>query len=191
MVLYTDGLVERRGRSIDDGLERLRARAPQAPATSGRWCRAIIEHMVPVERPDDIAVIAASLPLLPDELVSRWPAEKEALLSVRRLVRRWLHGRGAGEEETYDITVACQEACANAVEHAYAPGPAVVRRRGLAPGRPRPCDRPRRRPLAWPRGSQPRRGLPLMRALMELVEVQHTRRTARSSSSNARSARAP
>jgi GAF domain-containing protein/anti-sigma regulatory factor (Ser/Thr protein kinase) len=173
VVLYTDGLVERRGRSIDDGLERLRTCATGA-GDVGALVSAIIEHMVPVERPDDIAVIAASLPLLPDELVSRWPAEKEALVSVRRLLRRWLHGRGAGEHETYDITVACQEACANAVEHAYGPGRRwfdveASHRDGHVRLTVRDGGRWRE-----PRGSNRGRGLPLMRALMELVEVQHT-----------------
>ena len=41
---------------------------------------------------------------------------------MRQLLRRWLRAHGAGEDEIYDITVACQEACANAVEHAYGPG---------------------------------------------------------------------
>ena len=30
--------------------------------------------------------------------------------------------RGASEQQAYDIIVATQEACANAVEHAYGPG---------------------------------------------------------------------
>ena len=119
-------------------------------------------------------MIAARLPPLPDELVSRWPADSDVLASVRRLLRRWLRTRGATEEETYDITVACQEACANAVEHAYGPGAAVVRRRGqlIVTARIRLTVRDGGRWRA-PRGTHRGRGLPLMRALMETVDVQH------------------
>ncbi len=41
---------------------------------------------------------------------------------MRPLLRRWLARWGAAEDEIYDIIVAVQEASANAVEHAYAPG---------------------------------------------------------------------
>ena len=92
---------------------------------------------------------------------------------MRPLLRRWLLVHGAGEDEIYDITVAVQEACANAVEHAYAPGAAtydveasvddgvvsfVVRDHGR-----------------WraPRGTHRGRGITMMRALMESVDVTH------------------
>ena len=44
---------------------------------------------------------------------------------MRPLLRRWLAAHGADDDEIYDITVAVQEASANAVEHAYAPGTAT------------------------------------------------------------------
>ena len=49
------------------------------------------------------------------------PADPDELSGLRRLLGRWLHVVGAGPEEAYDVTVACTEACANAVEHAYSP----------------------------------------------------------------------
>jgi len=87
------------------------------------------------------------------------------------MLRRWLLRWGAAEEEIYDFTVAATEAAANAVEHAYAPGKATfelearhddgvvtltVRDRG-----------------SWraPRGNHRGRGLAIMRALMEDVDV--------------------
>ena len=69
--------------------------------------------------------------------------------------------------------VACQEACANAVEHAYGPGHAhfdVVAVHREAKIRVIVRDRGRWRP---PRGSHRGRGLPLMKALMESVDVEH------------------
>jgi anti-sigma regulatory factor (Ser/Thr protein kinase) len=43
---------------------------------------------------------------------------------VRRIIRRWLRERGAKGDDVNEITLAVGEACANAVEHAYSPGPA-------------------------------------------------------------------
>jgi anti-sigma regulatory factor (Ser/Thr protein kinase) len=113
------------------------------------------------------------MPPLQDDLRTTWPATSETLVSVRRLLRRWLVYHGAGEEEMYDIVVACQEACANAVEHAYGPGHAhfeVEAEHRAARIRVIVRDRGRWRP---PRGSHRGRGLALMRALMESVDVEH------------------
>jgi GAF domain-containing protein/anti-sigma regulatory factor (Ser/Thr protein kinase) len=175
VLLYTDGLVEMRGQPIDEGLERLRRLAAGA-ANLEVLCTTITEQMLPEQQPDDVAIVAARIPPVPDQLSQRWPAEKDALAGVRQVLRRWLRSRGASEDETFDITVACQEACANAVEHAYGPGPrtfvveathehgvvrVVVRDEGH-----------------WrqPRGHNRGRGLPLMRALMERVDVQRNER---------------
>jgi phosphoserine phosphatase RsbU/P len=57
MVLYTDGLIERRGESIDVGFERLRAAVrPDAPSEVCRWA---LHDLVGGWRPDDdIAIMA-------------------------------------------------------------------------------------------------------------------------------------
>jgi len=173
IVLYTDGLVERRGRSIDDGLEQLRTIA-RGGGDLETLCSTVIEHMVQGPAPDDIAIAAARIPAISERLSARWPAEKEALAGVRQILRRWLYAHGATEDETFDITVASQEACANAVEHAYGPGRRTFEIDATyAAGRVRLVirDDGRWRP---PRGTHRGRGLPLMRALMEHVDVQHT-----------------
>jgi anti-sigma regulatory factor (Ser/Thr protein kinase) len=41
---------------------------------------------------------------------------------VRHELRRWLDERGLAPEDQVDITLACSEACANAVEHPGRPG---------------------------------------------------------------------
>jgi serine phosphatase RsbU (regulator of sigma subunit)/anti-sigma regulatory factor (Ser/Thr protein kinase) len=172
VVLYTDGLVEERGASIDAGLERLRVLTGNAEGPES-LCETIVAQLVPDAPADDIAMIVARVPALPEEIRGRWPAHKEALADVRALLRRWLHGQGATEDEAYDILVASQEACANAVEHAYAPG-----RRSFEveatyrDGRIRVVVRDNG---SWrpPRGTHRGRGLPLMQALMEHVEVTH------------------
>jgi serine phosphatase RsbU (regulator of sigma subunit)/anti-sigma regulatory factor (Ser/Thr protein kinase) len=172
VVLYTDGLVERRGSPIDSGLDKLREMSAGSDDVE-RLCSNALEQLLPPAPADDVALVAARMPRLRDDLRTSWPATSEALMGVRRLLRRWLAVHGAGEEEMYDIVVACQEACANAVEHAYGPGHAhfdveAVHREARI--RVTVRDRGRWRP---PRGSHRGRGLPLMRALMESVDVEH------------------
>ena len=173
LVLYTDGLVESRGESIEVGLERLRSVAG-VKASNGTLCARIVERLVPAERPDDIAIIVARVPPLADRLTGTWPAMGSSLATVRRLLRRWLRAHGATEDEVYDVTVACQEACANAVEHAYRPGRQsfdldVSDEDGTIRVSVRDQGRWRE-----PRGTNRGRGLVLMRALMESVDVEHT-----------------
>jgi GAF domain-containing protein/anti-sigma regulatory factor (Ser/Thr protein kinase) len=172
LVLYTDGLVERRGETIDTGLERLRLAAPVG-GDAETTCTRIVSALVPEKRRDDVALIALRVPPPPAALAGAWPADRRRLVEIRQQLRVWLEAQGAEEEDVYDITVACQEACANAIEHAYGPGPAsftldatceggVVRLTIRDDGRWRP-----------PRGTHRGRGLPLMRALMDGVEVDH------------------
>jgi serine phosphatase RsbU (regulator of sigma subunit)/anti-sigma regulatory factor (Ser/Thr protein kinase) len=172
LVLYTDGLVERRGASIDDGLERLRALAEGLEDVDG-VCTGIVDRLMVDEPEDDVAVIAARLPPLTEDLRTRWPAQPEALVAVRHLLRRWLRAHGASEDEAYEILVACQEACANAVEHAYGPGRAhfeVDAEHRAARIRVTIRDHGRWRE---PRGVHRGRGLALMRSLMDTVDVEH------------------
>jgi serine phosphatase RsbU (regulator of sigma subunit)/anti-sigma regulatory factor (Ser/Thr protein kinase) len=174
IALFTDGAVEVRGEPLELGLERLRA-AAEGEHSVDELCDRIAGGALPGGEPtDDVAVLVARLAPLGEHLRTRWPAEPEALADVRHLLRRWLQRHGAGEDETYDITVACQEACANAVEHAYAPGPAgfelEIEHEG---GEVRLTVRDRG---AWrdARGTHRGRGLPIMQALMDSVEIEQT-----------------
>jgi PAS domain S-box-containing protein len=119
LILYTDGLVERRGEVVDEGLARLATAATRhATATPN----ALLDHLVQdmVEQgtySDDVAVIAARL--LPATLSQRLPARPVELSAVRRAVRAWAATAGLSEEWTEDLQLALGEAAANAVEHAY------------------------------------------------------------------------
>ena len=172
VVLYTDGLVERRGEAIDVGLSRLSALSEGGKDVE-RLCSTALDELLPRDPQDDVALVVARMPPLGDDLRTTWPATPEALVSVRRILRRWLAFHGAGEEELHDIVVACQEACANAVEHAYGPGHAYFDvEADHREGRIRLIVRDEGRWRA-PRGSHRGRGLPLMRALMDSVDVDH------------------
>jgi anti-sigma regulatory factor (Ser/Thr protein kinase)/putative methionine-R-sulfoxide reductase with GAF domain len=122
ILMYTDGLIERRGEPLTAGLERLRA-AAGGVAAAEEICQRVIDSLVPaLGSPDDVAVVALrNAPMEPDMRV-RLPADPQVLVQVRQMLRRWLRSKGAGAEEIAAITLACGEACANAIEHAYAPG---------------------------------------------------------------------
>jgi serine phosphatase RsbU (regulator of sigma subunit)/anti-sigma regulatory factor (Ser/Thr protein kinase) len=175
VVLFTDGVIEVRGEALDAGLERLRVLAEREHADVEALCDAVIDEMVSDGRPaDDVALLAVHLAPLGDRVVTAWPAQAEALSTVRHLLRRWLRQHGAEDDEIYDITVACQEACANAVEHAYAPGSEAFEVDAQKVGRTIEIVVRDRGQWRRARGSHRGRGMPMMEALMDSVHVQHT-----------------
>jgi len=62
VLLYTDGLVEQRGQSLDTGLERLSALLSElAPRRLPELCDALLERLVPAHPEDDVALVAVRL----------------------------------------------------------------------------------------------------------------------------------
>ncbi|MGH8902216.1 MAG: SpoIIE family protein phosphatase [Egibacteraceae bacterium] len=61
LLLYTDGLVEERSHSLDDGLDRLAATIDPNEQSLERLCQKLIRAMVPKEKADDVALLAARL----------------------------------------------------------------------------------------------------------------------------------
>jgi serine phosphatase RsbU (regulator of sigma subunit)/anti-sigma regulatory factor (Ser/Thr protein kinase) len=129
LVLYTDGLVERRGESIDAGLEALRAAALTGARDPEQLVEHILESMVgDRERDDDIAILAVRVfAVAPRELDLRLPSSTGSLDVVRDALRAWLAGASTGRVESEEIVLAAWEACANAIEHAREPGRDTVR----------------------------------------------------------------
>jgi serine phosphatase RsbU (regulator of sigma subunit)/anti-sigma regulatory factor (Ser/Thr protein kinase) len=172
LLLYTDGLVERRGEPIDQGLERLRNLAAGAPADPRSLCKRVLSALVQGAHPDDVALLAVhTLAHDRESLELDLAADADVLAGLRRGVREWLEDAGADREETADIVLAACEAAANAVEHAYGPGEAsfTVSAR-IADGevtievRDRGTWRPQR-------DKKRGRGLGVMRETMDDVEV--------------------
>ena len=92
-------------------------------------------------------------------------------MSLRRTLARWLEEAGATAEESHDLQVACHEACSNAIEHAYRFGENEFKvDAALADGEVAITITDRgswRPPVDNDRG----RGLHLMRALTDAVEL--------------------
>ena len=125
LFLYTDGLVERRGIPLSEGIEAL-ADSVRGAVSPEEACVAAVADLVPLEGlRDDAAIVALQNSPVPAELHLRLPAEPATLAQVRRILRRWLVEHGAGETDVAEVTIAVSEACANAIEHAYSPAPAT------------------------------------------------------------------
>ena len=192
LLLYTDGLVERRGASVLEGIERLGREASEALGASGAsgasgvqpddGLEGLCDHLLHTfleegHVEDDVALLALRLaPSVEGELDVRLPAEARNLVQVRSALRRWLHEVGTSEQQADEVLVACGEACANVVQHAYsattATGDLLVEARVLEDTIDlRVRDEGQWRPATDRGGGW---GLQLMRALMDEVEVEHT-----------------
>jgi PAS domain S-box-containing protein len=123
LVLFTDGLIDRRDLSVDEGLERLQAVAwAQRDQSLDQLCARLVAAVVPADAPDDVALLCARVePARLDRFRLRIPAVPAELASVRRSVARWLSAVELDPNDVDDLVLACSEACANAIEHAYGP----------------------------------------------------------------------
>ncbi|HEX4518943.1 MAG TPA: SpoIIE family protein phosphatase [Gaiellaceae bacterium] len=118
LVFYTDGLVERRGESIDDGIARLTALVAGSDPPAHKLVDAIIEGLEIDGDPDDRAVLAVKMPrTAAPRMTVTFAPHPGALAEARRDLRLWLADHGAHADEIFDIVVAVNEACSNAIEH--------------------------------------------------------------------------
>jgi anti-sigma regulatory factor (Ser/Thr protein kinase) len=123
LLLYTDGLVERRGEPLDRGLERLAAAAAaHAGEEPDELCARVLEELVGAdERRDDVALLCARTTRAPTPpLVHHMPPDPRALAGLRVAVGGWLAEAGAPPDRARDLLLAVSEVAANAVEHAGA-----------------------------------------------------------------------
>ncbi|WP_026415075.1 ATP-binding SpoIIE family protein phosphatase [Actinomadura oligospora] len=134
LFLYTDGLVENRGRDIDDGLARLRRvfdRREEADASAGGMggsrgassladlCDGALGGVFDDRHRDDIAMLVARLRRIPASHHVSWelPAEPAAVRRARGLVRDRLERWGLGELADSTALLA-SELVTNAIRHA-------------------------------------------------------------------------
>ncbi len=174
LLLYTDGLIERRGESLDDGLRRLTEALADGPEKLEDLADHLLARLLGDAAPgDDIALLTVrALPPAPG-LHVRVPARPRELVDLRERLRSWLTTLGAAPTEAGEITLAVNEAAANAVEHAYGLADAEfsveasIEDNNSIVVRVRDAGRWRER-TARQRG----RGIELMRGLMDKVSVE-------------------
>lgn len=63
LLLFTDGLVERRNDHLDDGMQRVRTVLSEAPADAGpeELCDRVLEQVLEQPSDDDVAVLAVRI----------------------------------------------------------------------------------------------------------------------------------
>ncbi len=122
VVLYTDGLVERRGALLTDGLDRL-SDAAQMISTrtiaARDWVDDLLVRLAEGTVDDDVAVLVARLAPVTSMFRHQFPADTGQLSDLRRHLGAWLSERGIGDVLRNDMLLAIGEAATNAVEHAY------------------------------------------------------------------------
>ena len=121
LVLYTDGLVEKRTQDIDVGLNRLRDIF--TPATVDlpleELCRATLAGVYADQQRDDIAVLIARLRSIPKDNIASWtlPSELTSARRARGLIKRPLKKWGLSDlQPVAELLVS--ELVTNAVRYA-------------------------------------------------------------------------
>ncbi|WP_329365181.1 SpoIIE family protein phosphatase [Streptomyces sp. NBC_00669] len=122
LVLYTDGLVEARGKDIGQGIERLRSTLCRRLGSLEDACDDLLATMDPDREPDDVALLMARLGGLPAGSTAAWtfPAEASAVRLARRRVRDTLASWGLAS--LTDVTVLLvSELVTNSLRYAHGP----------------------------------------------------------------------
>jgi anti-sigma regulatory factor (Ser/Thr protein kinase) len=176
LVLYTDGLVERRGEDLQDGLARLAEAAVRSSAASTEATRdALLHAMIGTDSPtDDVCLMIGRYQPVVSTFTRAIPAEPEAVATVRRALRSWLSEVGVTSEEQHEALLASGEAVANSVEHAYSDrerGDVEVEGRLLDNGRLELVIRDHGGWREWDTEPNRGRGRVIMEALMDDVTV--------------------
>ena len=172
LILYTDGLIERRDRMLSEGEQALLAAARAAPDDPELRCQAIIADLTgDIEVADDIAVIAVQATSHEETLELVVPAEGDQLALVRQLVRRWVAAMGGTDDDCAAFGIAVSEACTNTVQHARPENPIITIRGELENGVAAVRVQDRGRWRESPGGSRGR-GIAVMREFMDDVAIE-------------------
>jgi signal transduction histidine kinase/CheY-like chemotaxis protein len=120
LLLYTDGLIERRSEPLDDGFARLTAAAAGcAKLPAGQACTALISQMTPGKGyADDVAIIAVRpAGTTATSHIDAMPATLSELGPARERMRDWLAHLSTSRQTTHDVVLGAGEALSNAIEH--------------------------------------------------------------------------
>jgi serine phosphatase RsbU (regulator of sigma subunit)/anti-sigma regulatory factor (Ser/Thr protein kinase) len=175
LLLYTDGLVERRGQPLTEGIAAAGAAVHEAGGDSlEELASQVMTRLAPAGGyEDDVALVLYHHPAPLDVLFS---AESEQLASVRATLRGWLRSCDVDARIAQDVLVATGEAIANAIEHGHRdrPGQQVRLRAVSTANQLRLTVTDSGRWQATPPGDRGLRGhgIGLMRALMQHVTIE-------------------
>jgi serine/threonine-protein kinase RsbW len=123
LLLYTDGLIERRNRGIDAGFEVLaRAYAGRRDSPLPGLAAGLADFLVGREHADDVCLLCLSIGV-EERLERSIGADPLQIALLRKDLRGWLVANGVDEDSTQAVLLACSEAVANAIEHGYRDDP--------------------------------------------------------------------
>jgi signal transduction histidine kinase/serine phosphatase RsbU (regulator of sigma subunit)/DNA-binding NarL/FixJ family response regulator len=120
ILLYSDGLIERPGETLDEGFLRLQGAAGyRADLPVGDLCAELLERMAPPAGYTDDVVLLALRPCHSSarSFATVVPATLDHIAEVRHRLRDWLSGVGVDPQRESDILLATGEALTNAIEH--------------------------------------------------------------------------
>lgn len=196
LLLYTDGLLERPGCTLGEGIAELAetvaaVQADEAGRTSlcspGSLAERTVRRLIDETGfRDDITVLAAQLRTAPDGLDLMVPAEGENLATMRAGLGGWLDELGIQGHHAQLLQHAVGELAANAIEHAYLgarrPGTIALRTRLTVTGDviARVADQGRWREPRTESDAEPGTdggiGLSLVTDLVDECRLEHDRR---------------
>ncbi|WP_123980315.1 SpoIIE family protein phosphatase [Streptomyces sp. Ag109_O5-1] len=133
LVLYTDGLVEDRGRDIDSGMNKLRAVLSSADRAPEDTCEAVLDALLPARPSDDVALLVARVHAMGPERVAewQWPSDPAIVSRSRAAVTRQLSTWGL-DDLAFTAALVASELVTNAIRHAIGPiGLRLIRDRAL------------------------------------------------------------
>jgi serine phosphatase RsbU (regulator of sigma subunit)/PAS domain-containing protein/anti-sigma regulatory factor (Ser/Thr protein kinase) len=122
LVLYTDGLIQDRDRSIDTGLETLRDALAHPGRTPEETCQDVFDSLLPVHPSDDVALLVACTRLLHPSQVADWkvPNDPAVIAGIRADVTRRLEAWGL-EEVAFTTELVISELVTNAIRYGTDP----------------------------------------------------------------------
>ncbi|MDT5145603.1 MAG: hypothetical protein QOC58_248 [Mycobacterium sp.] len=118
LLLYTDGLVERRRSPLEQGIGWAASLVQDGRAsTLDDLANQIMSHLAPSGGyQDDVALL---LYRHPAPLEMDFPADVSQLAPTRAALREWLTQAQVDPDQTHDMLIAAGEAVANAIEHGH------------------------------------------------------------------------
>ncbi|MEV1078539.1 SpoIIE family protein phosphatase [Streptomyces sp. NPDC050211] len=122
LVLYTDGLIESRGRDINTGMNALRRALTRTASSLDDVCDAVLDTLLHREPDDDVALLVARTHPLDTDYVATWRVAPDpaAVADARRWTVARLEAWGLAEAvPTTELIVS--ELVTNAIRHAHAP----------------------------------------------------------------------
>jgi serine phosphatase RsbU (regulator of sigma subunit)/PAS domain-containing protein/anti-sigma regulatory factor (Ser/Thr protein kinase) len=122
LVVYTDGLLERRGEDVDTSLRALRHVLERAHGSPEEFCDAVIDGLLPPRQRDDIALLVARTRVLAAGQVAEWDVESDpaAVATVRAAVLGKLTEWDL-DDIAFTTELILSELLTNAIQHATSP----------------------------------------------------------------------